>query len=155
MIKEYNYKIQTWAILFYGSVFLLFIGGFLGLAYINWSGSITMFDLSPQNTNLLSIILAFLLTLCLFVFIRRNSNIRKLNHRFIVTDKEIIFPPKPYLKDTLKIQFNQIKSVEKVSSRGFFAISLNTELGDFSIPEMFLETKEMLLEIYDLIHGNL
>ena len=153
MKKEYSYRIQGWSLLLGSVAMVLFFIMCVVPPFINKTAGITTLDIIQDKNNLFSFVIAFLTTIGFALIIIRYILTKKNNHKFVITDIGIVFPPKAHLKEILTIPYNQIKSIEKVSGRGSFAVNINTEVGDFSFPEMNFETKDMILEVYDLIKG--
>lgn len=77
---------------------------------------------------------------------------KKINHKFVINDKSITFPPKIIFEKIITIPFDKIKSVKEVSDRGYFLrIIIKTDDGEFAFPKANFETRDIFDEVHDLI----
>lgn len=147
--KVYSYRIQGEAIFL---IIFCIIAAFVAFLYLT---DITIIDMFQDEKNSLQLsIVGFMVILTIF-FIKIYKITRKLNHKFVITEEGITFPPKLIFKKIITISFDQIKSVRTFSNRSLKTIFIKTEVGDFAFPEARFENKKKYIEVYDSIEGSI
>jgi hypothetical protein len=150
--KEYSYGINKGGLV----IFLFCMGmAFAGLVLFMYYSNITIIDLFQDEENSFQLSIAGLMVILFVFFIKIYKTTKKINHKFVITEEGITFPPKPIFKKIITIPFDQIKSVRKFSGRGVKTINIKAEVGRFSFLEGNFETVKIYNEVHDLIKESI